>query len=693
MAYDLSKINAQPGLREWIISGKWKHFFDRNSLSRSGSYVSERFIRQVNISEAVSGGGVIAGALVLGEAPKPYQTDIYFDLVRGQWSVDPDCSCPVVFGCKHAAALLAFIAGDLARVGQGTAYFNAELRSWLREIETAAGVVPVAERAAPAKPENRFLAYCIEEPGRGEGRALNFALRVGTRQKDGGIKISESRAAADLSKPPKYMVHEDFLATALYQQRLRNRYMPEEIVLEGDDWEVLLEAAHATGRLFWGRNTDDSGRTKTYQPVTLGPPRTVTAVWKVTPSGSAKPELQCETPGTLVISTRPLRYLDPVNGVLGIAVSDLPAAVLSAWQEGPAVSASDLALISERFATISSTSLPIPLKIETETRAPSPPQPHLRVYSRTLGKSWDLRVMIVGLLSFRYADSRLLTPLARGHPQSHAEVRNGKRICWTRDFEAEQALAMQLRKTGFMSLTGILPSASLDTAALHSVVPAESSPSPQLGWLALLESPQMQALRDSGWTIEVDAKSGLTAHDASEFFPAIESDPDHGIDWFRFDITFELQGKKVSLIPIIAQAIRMDLPSADDPDLPEFLSLSCEDPADGFIRFPTKRLIEMVDQVRHLFHGNAGDGPIRIDRLAAAGVADTLALDSSETLRALAKLGHNLKTITDLPPAELPASVRAELRHYQLDGYRWLQFLAAHGLHGILADDMGLGKT
>ena len=37
--------------------------------------------------------------------------------------------------------------------------------------------------------------------------------------------------------------------------------------------------------------------------------------------------------------------------------------------------------------------------------------------------------------------------------------------------------------------------------------------------------------------------------------------------------------------------------------------------------------------------------------------------------------------------------LRATLRPYQLDGYRWLSFLWTHQLGGILADDMGLGKT
>ncbi len=41
----------------------------------------------------------------------------------------------------------------------------------------------------------------------------------------------------------------------------------------------------------------------------------------------------------------------------------------------------------------------------------------------------------------------------------------------------------------------------------------------------------------------------------------------------------------------------------------------------------------------------------------------------------------------------LPATLNAELRPYQLEGYNWLSFLYRHGLGGVLADDMGLGKT
>lgn len=43
--------------------------------------------------------------------------------------------------------------------------------------------------------------------------------------------------------------------------------------------------------------------------------------------------------------------------------------------------------------------------------------------------------------------------------------------------------------------------------------------------------------------------------------------------------------------------------------------------------------------------------------------------------------------------ATLPEDLKAELRHYQLDGVSWLQTLRDAGLGALLADDMGLGKT
>ncbi len=51
-----------------------------------------------------------------------------------------------------------------------------------------------------------------------------------------------------------------------------------------------------------------------------------------------------------------------------------------------------------------------------------------------------------------------------------------------------------------------------------------------------------------------------------------------------------------------------------------------------------------------------------------------------------------LRKARELDP-EMPSTVEAELRDYQMAGYKWLRRLAEWGAGACLADDMGLGKT
>jgi superfamily II DNA or RNA helicase len=57
------------------------------------------------------------------------------------------------------------------------------------------------------------------------------------------------------------------------------------------------------------------------------------------------------------------------------------------------------------------------------------------------------------------------------------------------------------------------------------------------------------------------------------------------------------------------------------------------------------------------------------------------------------KWGAHLKRFAPGPDAALPPTLQAELRDYQVDGFRWLARLAGWGAGACLADDMGLGKT
>ena len=72
-------------------------------------------------------------------------------------------------------------------------------------------------------------------------------------------------------------------------------------------------------------------------------------------------------------------------------------------------------------------------------------------------------------------------------------------------------------------------------------------------------------------------------------------------------------------------------------------------------------------------------------------------LKKEKTLKSHKDIAYR-KLITDFEDMEekerlVPSSIQAELRHYQLEGYKWMSMLGEYHFGGILADDMGLGKT
>ncbi|WP_367870315.1 SNF2-related protein [Luteolibacter sp. Populi] len=693
----LDGISARPALKAWLQAGQWRSCFDRTDLSRGAAYANEATIRNVEWIELHGTGELIVTASVQGSRVKPYETSAEFSESRGRWSVFGSCSCPVEVGCKHSAALVALLAKKLAVgtvPGVPRPATDHALATWLHEIETAAKATAATDvKPAKAPNEARFLSYCIEETISVHGDKLQFVLRVANRLKDGTIRIQSGQASADPSKPPQYMVRADILLASLYRQRQNKHGGWGTMKMEGPGWDELLEGALATGRTYFGKESNDYRGSSSYRVVTEGPPETVEAVWETMPDGSARPVLRGIRPGLILLPTVPPRYFDRESAQLGPVESNLPAGVLAAWTRGPVVRAENLTALTERFSAVAGTSLPTPVQVETETRPAQTPRPFLRVAKQKFSDRWSHHNAITGRLFFQYGDSPQLPPLADKGPKQHSALVDGKRVIWPRDAKAERAAATRLLRAGLLPLSAVHATTAGNAETRHSYLPADRSGHPEFDWIDLLESSAFEKLRIEGWIINVDRACGLTARDVADFMPAIEAETDHGIDWFRFDVSYEVDGKRFSLIPLIAHAIERNLPSADSPNLPEFILMPCETKEDGFIRFPAKQLMEVVDQVRHLFRGTRTDGPLRIDRLSAAAVADALAVDSSETTRALAKLGKGLKDIRELPQVEIPPGVKAKLRPYQEEGFRWLQFLGGHGLHGILADDMGLGKT
>lgn len=89
------------------------------------------------------------------------------------------------------------------------------------------------------------------------------------------------------------------------------------------------------------------------------------------------------------------------------------------------------------------------------------------------------------------------------------------------------------------------------------------------------------------------------------------------------------------------------------------------------------------------------NGKITLPSYRGLEVQETIGLEESNKRKLSRKFKNLIEDLNDPAhfEAEVPKNLEAELRPYQITGFKWLKMLAKYGFGGILADDMGLGKT
>jgi superfamily II DNA or RNA helicase len=135
-------------------------------------------------------------------------------------------------------------------------------------------------------------------------------------------------------------------------------------------------------------------------------------------------------------------------------------------------------------------------------------------------------------------------------------------------------------------------------------------------------------------------------------------------------------------------------------DLRQLLEL-VENSAGRFIALDGQRFLALTEEFhRRLRELAALADPTshgaRVHALAAAALEDLAVMTDREgQLKADKKWKEHLARLAELDAYEpqLPPTLQAELRDYQVEGFRWLARLAHWGVGACLADDMGLGKT
>ncbi|MEY2977068.1 MAG: hypothetical protein RLZZ435_1207 [Cyanobacteriota bacterium] len=132
-------------------------------------------------------------------------------------------------------------------------------------------------------------------------------------------------------------------------------------------------------------------------------------------------------------------------------------------------------------------------------------------------------------------------------------------------------------------------------------------------------------------------------------------------------------------------------------ELQQLLSLLDTSPG-RFIQLSDGQFLALTDEFRKRLQtlGRLSESTrkgLRVSRLAALSLEDVLAdVDQLKVDQAWRNNLKRIKTAQQITP-QVPDTLQATLRDYQVEGYHWLSRLAQWGVGACLADDMGLGKT
>ena len=133
-------------------------------------------------------------------------------------------------------------------------------------------------------------------------------------------------------------------------------------------------------------------------------------------------------------------------------------------------------------------------------------------------------------------------------------------------------------------------------------------------------------------------------------------------------------------------------------DLKPLLELLDENPGTRFVPLESGQFLALTDTFRRQLDDlrslstPAARGAVRLHPAAALAVSGLIEGAELTADRGWRDLRASVAEAQSYQP-EVPGTLRAELRPYQVDGYRWLARLARWGAGACLADDMGLGKT
>ena len=196
-------------------------------------------------------------------------------------------------------------------------------------------------------------------------------------------------------------------------------------------------------------------------------------------------------------------------------------------------------------------------------------------------------------------------------------------------------------------------------------------------------------LEKHGWGVTVSNDFGYeVTHCDPEEWELSLSEPQGG--WFTLSVGFQLRGKKLDLLPILAHLLKDNfmMETLDRPNSGTQYAVMDDGTA---LELPIGRVRDILQHLAK-FIDPKFPAQSKLHALDAVQLSEEIDIGGDDQMD-LEQFRAKLKSFDQDEEVTQPQQLQASLRDYQLTGLKWMQNLRELGLNGILADDMGLGKT
>ena len=672
--------------------------FGKETVKRGVEYFTQARVGKITKITELNDGSLAVEGIVHGR--NEYQTRFIFRENKGQKIPVSYCNCPVSNNCKHGIALLYEFLSQKAGVTELPASEeiysdDAEVDEWLKTLEASENVLEAPEDEDDDLFDIEYhIVYELHYENDNSSEVIVKPHKVRLLKNGGYGKAAEvsSHDIGSYGSATLLVTDEDRTILRIIKSESQRQYYTSSVIascrVKGKLGHFLLDELLKTKRLFW----------LDYQtaPLKHGDMRKVLLEWKEE-DGSYELDPRTKPAVDNFFLLDKLYYVDTVLGECGLAKHEsLSSQQILNFLAVPSVSKKKAQQVSERLIEVLpevDVPLPVDIGLKNIDVEGVTPRPDLLLHAINVSKHPEIQKLVhVASLRFNYDDliyqSRTLAAL---DTDIAIVLQDKTRYRIHRDKEAELDALNRIKAYGFepIHIKGELTSPldlHLADDDLETIVTRWDS----------FKSESIPELEAQGWNVTIDDSFSLHIELADDWHAELEEKSDG--DWFELSLGFELNGKRINLLPLLVEM----LAQSDDPAI---LRQSLQEKSHHlfqyaehhWVKLPTQRMLRILDTVIELYDKDAlnDDGNLTFSRHAGLHYNDllndpSLKWKGAEELQALNRKIRNFEGIEDV---DLPKGLHADLRYYQKQGVNWLQFLRSYQFNGILADDMGLGKT